>query len=503
MGLSRIGSEDSSGGLVARTVHAGFWAFVQALGRYAVSTLTFILLARWFLGREDFGLAALVLAITNVLQILMRGGLQTALVQAVSLTGTHWDTAFWCNLVLAAVAAAGLYVFSPPIATLFQDAKLATVLRASSPLLLLSALSMVPEAMLTRSLQYKALAVRTAAASLLAGPVGILIAWGGGGVWSLVGMQYCSAIVGLLMLWRASGYRCQLRFSCSCLRGLMPVALPMIGVGLVAALSLNLDQILLGAAGSTAAVGAYSVAKRVAGFVQNTCLAPVTSVLMPAFSKIQHDEEKFSEAFVRGLRVASVLGCSVFGVVAGEPALIIEIVLGSGWEDAAAGLFWLSLAGVLYTMYFCINGAMTARGRTGIALLIGILGAAGLLFGAWIEVPTGSTQIARLMFVRAALMACLWMAAGFIFLPRALLPALRECLFAIALALLAVIAARALVSLVGASLVLGGRFAAYLLFAIVIYGGLLRLLHRRGWHEVAAIGRLGLIRLGLARRTSH
>ena len=87
-----------------------------------------------------------------------------------------------------------------PLAVLQGKAQLFSVLVALTPVLLLSSASWIYLAYLRRLLQYKLAALSSLLSVLVGGVVGVALAYGGGGVWSLVGQQVAGAFAAFVVL---------------------------------------------------------------------------------------------------------------------------------------------------------------------------------------------------------------------------------------------------------------------------------------------------------------
>ncbi len=89
-------------------------------------------------------------------------------------------------LAVAGLAAtAAQFLGAGALAAIFGQPAVAPILRALSPLLLLSALQAVPAALFKREMNFRALFAASASGSLLGGVLGVAMAFAGFGVWSL------------------------------------------------------------------------------------------------------------------------------------------------------------------------------------------------------------------------------------------------------------------------------------------------------------------------------
>ncbi|NJN87778.1 MAG: oligosaccharide flippase family protein, partial [Leptolyngbyaceae cyanobacterium SL_7_1] len=182
------------------------WSAIQNWGSQVGSLLVFFLLAR-LLTPEAFGLVALANVFLLFMQLLLEQGFSQAIIQREDLEPEHLNTAFWLTLVSGTLLA-GIGIFSASwIAELFGQAALTPIIRWVSPLLIIIALARVQQASLERKFNYKAIAARKILATFMGGAVGVLMAFLGFGVWSLVAQQFVFESVGAITLWVCSDWR--------------------------------------------------------------------------------------------------------------------------------------------------------------------------------------------------------------------------------------------------------------------------------------------------------
>src|SRR3546814_6011250 len=105
----------------------------------------------------------------------------------------HFSTVFWVLVIFSSSVAATLTVFAGSIAAFFGEPLLARIVPVLSILLLINSCEVVQEARLVRVLNFRPLAIRSFAASLIGGIVSITMAFHGYGVWSIVVQQLVSA----------------------------------------------------------------------------------------------------------------------------------------------------------------------------------------------------------------------------------------------------------------------------------------------------------------------
>ena len=133
---------------------AAIWKTMERFGVAVITLLVQIILAR-LLTPNDFGLMAIVIVFVNLSQVLVLGGMNTALVRDQKADQADCSTVFWSTLIVAVVLYFLVFIFSPTIEIFFAMKGLSSVLRVQGVLLLICAYNSIQVALLLRDLRMK------------------------------------------------------------------------------------------------------------------------------------------------------------------------------------------------------------------------------------------------------------------------------------------------------------------------------------------------------------
>src|SRR5688500_13626599 len=215
----------------AVAVGVGWTAAQKWLVRIA-AVLTFVVLSR-LLTPADIGLVALALAFLGVLGVVADLGASTFLVQTQQWDERTRSTTFWTTTALS-IAATGLIVLlAGPLAGALGEPRLGPVIQALAPILVVTASTAVPTAILKRELRFRELALREMAAGLTSAVVGVALALAGAGVWALVAQSGTQALVSAVLVWHMSAWRPTRQVSRQAFQELRRFGGPVLGVNLL------------------------------------------------------------------------------------------------------------------------------------------------------------------------------------------------------------------------------------------------------------------------------
>jgi PST family polysaccharide transporter len=354
--------------LKSSAARAAVWSAVQVGGSQATSFVVFLILTR-MLSPLEVGLVALSAGFIDILGPLMRGGLPEALIQSETVTERQAETCFWSTLGASVLMAGGLALLAGPVGRLFALPLLVPVIRAMSPLLVLGALTATHEARITRSLGFKALALRTLASNLIGGAVGIGMAFGGFGVWSLVWQRIVAASAATVFVWMALPWAPRLRVSAEALKTLGRFGMPMIAGTFLSSLNGRVLDFLLGYSLGPAVVGEVRVASRCLDAATQLAASPLISIALPTLSRLQCDAAAFERALRRLVQLAGLLVFPLYFGLAFVSLDLMPIAFGSKWHLSGSLLRIMSLGALPVVLQFFTWPALAARGRSDQAAL--------------------------------------------------------------------------------------------------------------------------------------
>ncbi len=379
-----------------------FWSSLQNWSGSLLSAVVFIVLAR-LLDPSDFGLIAMASVFTALMAVLIDLGIPSALIQRAKLDPEHLDTGFWMGAAIgASLLVAGLLA-APLIAWMFDEPRLAGVVRLLSVNFVFVGLSGTATAVLKRGMQFKLLAIRSISASLVGGVVGITMAVMQFGAYSLVGQRLAETLTQLALLWIACPWRPSMRFSPGHGRDLLSFGLNVLGTRVMNFFSRRSDDFLIGFFLGSVALGYYVVAYRLIRIVLEVLTKSLSSVLLPALSRLQHDRGRLREAYLRALRLLAMVTVPVFaGIGVLAPNLVIAL-FGDAWRPSINVTRILSVAGLLQALFFLNAPTMKAIGKPSWVMRMAVLDGITNVAAFAIAVHWGIAAVAAAFTIRLVL----------------------------------------------------------------------------------------------------
>ena len=380
---------DLSRDLVRRSARGGAAVVAGQAAVFLIMLGSTPVLAR-LLTPEDYGLLAMVAAVTAFISCFKDLGLPQATIQRESITHTQISTLFWLNVVVGASAGVLVAALAYPVAWFYGRPQLVGITVCLSPCFVLAGLAAQHQALLRRRMRFGLLAIVQASASLVAATTAIVAAALGAQYWALVLLQVTAAGATTAGVWlccrwlpgrpvRGAGVGPMVRFGAY-----------LAGGNILTAAARNVDKLLIGRFYGDNAVGLYSKASLLLLLPISQICQPITGVAVPALSRLQGEPERFRAMFRRGTEVLAMIVAPIpiFAFFAAGP--IVRVLLGEKWLGAIPISRALAPAALAVALGPSLHWVFVALGRTDrefrwlLITSVGVLGAfvGGLQWGA-------------------------------------------------------------------------------------------------------------------------
>lgn len=317
------------------------------------------------LAPEDYGLMAITSAVATVLLTVADLGLGASLVQAPELERAQLESVAGVMMLLNLGIGALILALAPATAAVFDEPRLTAVVAASSLQFALLAVGAVPQALAQRGMDFRLLALVELASGVGASAVTLVLAWSGGGVWSLVAGNLSGAAI--RTLWLIAD------------RGLVRPSLRLEGVGgharfggaltvsrLVWQVVSQADVFVAGRLLGQQALGTYSVSLNLATLPMQKIMGIVNQVALPTIARLQDDRERLRGRLIEAVRLLTFVSVPVAWGLSSVAPEFTALVLGEKWHAAIAPLQVIALvvpvrmfAATMITSVAALGGAGT------------------------------------------------------------------------------------------------------------------------------------------------
>lgn len=316
----------------------------NAIGRFSTQGVNFIIgliLAR-LLSPSDYGVVGMVGIFFAIAQTFIDSGFGSALIRKNDCTDEDYSTAFYFNVIVGLVCCILLSVASPFIANFFDTPILKDLIKVMSLNMLISSFAIVHSTKLTHSVDFKSQSLVNLVTAVVAGASGILMAYKGLGVWSLVLQNLVASVLRVILLIAITRWLPSKVFSRESFKYLFNFGSKILTASLLHTIYANMTTMIIGKFYSAKDLGYYSRGESLATYPSTNITVILQSVTYPVLSKIQDDDEQLIRAYRKLISMTSmVIFFGMFLLAALAKPLIVTL-LTDKWLDA-----------VIYLQVFC------------------------------------------------------------------------------------------------------------------------------------------------------
>jgi len=361
--LDTFRTEHLQADLKARSVRGGLLTLTSQGATVLIQLISTVVLAR-LLTPADFGLVAMVTAITGLGQAFADLGLSEATIQRQEISHNQVSTLFWINVAIGLTLMSATAGLAPVLAWFYREPRLRDITFLLSLTFLIGGLRVQHDALLRRQMRFSSLAIRNVASFGLAVPIAITMAWQGAGYWALVAHPLIVNSTQMALSWLMVGWMPGLPRRNANVGSMIVFGSNVAASYLISNVYRIADGVLIGWYWGASLLGLYSRAYNLLMLPVNHVRAPVGSVVVPAFSRMQGDPERFARYFLRAINLAMWISAPIFGFlfVTAEP--VIVLILGNQWREAAPVFQLLAISALGLLLFDWIVWSFVSRGQS-------------------------------------------------------------------------------------------------------------------------------------------
>lgn len=358
--------------LTDKTVKGVAWNSIDRIANYGIGFIVGIVLAR-LLSPEEYGLIGIIGIFTAIFNIILDSGLSTALIRKDGVTDEDYCTVFWTNLVLSFFLTAILYFSAPLISSFFNRPELVPYIHVMSFILVINALSITQQAILTKRIDFKSQTKISLIAHTLSGVVGIAMAYTGFGVWALVVQQMSSRLFTTLLLWTYNKWWPSLVFSWESFIELFNFSWKLLVAQVINAIFNQLYQAVIGKVYSPNTLGQYTRAHQYGHLVSSSVGDVVLKVSLPVMSSIQNEDERLLRAYRTIIKITMLLSFVFLIGMSACAKSLIYVLIGEQWLPCVPMMQILGFSMMIYPLQQINVNMLIVQGRSDIQLYLQII----------------------------------------------------------------------------------------------------------------------------------
>ena len=371
-----------------RTISGMLWSGVQRFGMLIMAFIVNLVFAR-VLTPDDFGCIGILVVIVEIANTFIDGGFGVALIQRKIPDEKDFSTIFYWNIILSILLFLLFYVLAPLIADYFKMHELKDCLRVYGVILILGACGSIQSNILIKQLKFKKIAIISAVSYFFSAFIGIYMVYQRWGVWSYVVNILMFNLFKSILLWLSSDWRPQFVFCWASIKSLFRFGGLMLLSDIGDTIYKNIQPLVIGKVFSTAKLGFYTQAKKLAEVPAMGFTQVVMQVTFPVLANLQDDFFVLRKAVSKSMRSIVFLNFPLMILLILIARPLFVCLFTEEWLNSVPYFQVLCVGGMLYAIDANNTNVLKAIGRSDVFFnmqllkyAIGFIGVAvGLYWG--------------------------------------------------------------------------------------------------------------------------
>ena len=320
-----------------------------------------------------FGMIAMLTIFMAVSQTFIDSGFGNALIRKPDRNEADKATVFFFNIFMAAACYGIIFLGAPFVAQFYKMPQLSDILRILAINLIIQAFGSIQRLNLTIDLNFKTLAKVSFIGAIVGGTAGLVCAYNGMGVWSLVVQQMTTTSSRVVLFWVLVRWRPKSFFNKNSFKNMFGFGSKLLISGLINTLYENVYDLIIGKVFSAGTLGNYSRASHFANFPSSNITGIFQRVTYPVLSKIQNDPDKLRIGYLKFLNMATLVIFPLMIGLASVAKPFVLLVLTEKWINVILILQIICIAQMWYPVHAINLNILQVLGRSDLFLKLEII----------------------------------------------------------------------------------------------------------------------------------
>ncbi len=354
-----------------KTFAGTFWKFSERIIAQGVTLIVSIIIAR-ILNPKDYSVVSLVTIFFVFADLLISGGLNTALIQKKNADSIDYSTVLYSSTVIAIFCYIILFFAAPYIANAYHQSILIPIVRVMGLTLPISAVKSVWCAKSSSTLNFRVFFIATIIGTLISAVVGITMAYTGFGPWALVAQQMTNTTIDTICLFILVKVDIKWTFSFERFKSLFNYSWKILVSSLIGTIYTDVIPLFIGLKYKAEDLSYYTKGRSFPSTASTTITNTLSAVLFPVLSIYQESKEKILNYTRLFIRVTSFV---VFPLLLGFCAVADNFVYVILTEKWAGAIYYIRVFSIVYMFNMIHIGnceTIKAIGRSDVYLVVEI-----------------------------------------------------------------------------------------------------------------------------------
>ena len=357
---------------VAQVATGLFWTYAERITAQLITLVVTIILAR-IIAPDEYGIISIVIICINIANSFVVNGFGNSLIQKKEADELDFSTVFYFSIGFSFILYAVLFFCAPLIADFYSMPQLSPVIRVMMIRLPIAAINSIQQAFISRRMEFRKFFFATLGGTIVSAFVGIIMAYNGFGVWSVVAQYLTNVSIDTIVLSFTSGWHPKLMYSSERMKSLFSFGWKIMAVGVMTTVYANLRNLIIGKKYSSADLAYCEKGEQFPSAIAGNINSSISKVLFPVLSAAQDDISELRGMVRRSIKIGSyVLFPLMFGFATIADSFVMTF-LTAKWAGCITFLRIMCVIYALQPLQTSALQSIKAIGKSGLYLWIDII----------------------------------------------------------------------------------------------------------------------------------
>lgn len=348
------------------------WTYAERILAQAVSLVVTVILAR-ILSPSDYGVISIVTIFISLADTFAINGLGNSLIQKKNSDQLDFSSVFYFNLVFSIIIYFVLFLLAKPVGNFYEMESLPIVLRVMAIRIPIAAINSVQQAYVSKRMEFRKFFFSTLGGTIVSAIVGIVMAYLGLGVWSLVGQYLTNTVIDTIVLWFTVGWRPSFCYSSSRMKGLFSYGWKVLATSLLITIHGDLQNLIIGKKYTPQDLAYSEKGRQFPALIASNINTSISKVLFPAVSESQDNIASVKNMTRRAIGVGTYLLSPILLGMFAVADNLVSVLFTDKWLPCVPYLRILCIVFWLQPIQTASIQAMKALGKSGLYLRLEII----------------------------------------------------------------------------------------------------------------------------------
>lgn len=380
------------------SIKGTLWSLIERLSTMGMQLVCTLVIAQ-FLPPSEFGLIGMMTIFIAFSYILVDSGFGQAIIREPHVTAVDYSSIFYFNILIGAAAYVIMFCCAPLIAQFYHEPQLSLLLRVDFFAVVFQAFSVVQMAQLQKAVNFSRISKVSFIAVLLSGIIGIVVAYLRRDVWGLIAQNVSFIFIRTLCLWLYSHWLPSLTFQWESIRKYLSFSMNLLGARLIAALTDNAPNLLIGKSFTTTDLGNYTIPNKLQTSIAGTLSFAIHRVSYPIMATFQEDTVQLRIYSQKVVGMAFFITAPIMLLLMLEADDLFAILLTPEWAKAATYFKYLCLIGSIFCFADINMDILLVRNKASLVFRIEVIRKSLFILMLLVGIMTNMITLMRLLLL--------------------------------------------------------------------------------------------------------